>query len=74
MSDAPAVSVSLDEQIKCVVREIALRRAVYPGFVAKGKLRQEVAEREQAAMMAVLDTLKKLKAVQDPESWQKPSV
>lgn len=51
--------VSLERQIACVAREIALRRNVYPKFVASGKIKQETADTELAAMEAVLATLKR---------------
>lgn len=50
--------VSLEDQIKCVQREIALRHAVYPKRVLDGKMKQEQALYELDAMYAVLETLK----------------
>lgn len=50
--------MNIAEQIKAVAREIALRKAAYPGFVARGRLKPEQAQHEQAAMEAVLETLK----------------
>lgn len=47
----------LERQIKCVRRELAFRRNVYPKFIAKGTMKQEEADRERAAMQSVLDTL-----------------
>mgnify|MGYP003396328822 CR=1 FL=1 len=47
-------------QIKCVQRELALRKRVYPRFVAGEKITQEVADEEIAVMTAVLATLKSL--------------
>lgn len=51
------MTVSMTEQIKCVKREISMRERVYPRFIKSGKMTQEEAEREIAAMKAVLDTL-----------------
>ncbi len=51
------MKVSMTEQIKCVKREISMRERVYPRFVKKGKMTQDEADREIAAMKAVLDTL-----------------
>lgn len=50
--------ITIDEQIKCVEREIFMREQVYPGRVTKHKMSQEKADREIAAMTAVLATLK----------------
>jgi hypothetical protein len=47
----------LTEQIACVQRELALRKPVYPKRVAAGKMKPQTADRETAAMQAVLDTL-----------------
>jgi hypothetical protein len=55
------MSVSLDAQITCVIRELALRERVYPKQVFAGKLKQATADHELAAMRAVLETLKKLR-------------
>lgn len=54
--------VPLREQIRCVEREIALRRGVYPRWVEAGRLKQAAADREIAAMQAVLDTLREVEA------------
>lgn len=50
-------SISIEYQIACVKREIALRANVYPGHVANGKMKQEKADAETAAMKAVLESL-----------------
>lgn len=56
--------VSIDDQIKCVRRELAMRKTVYPKWTASGKMKPEAAERELAAMQAVHDTLTSLKLKQ----------
>lgn len=53
--------MTLDEQIKAVIRELGFRERVYPGWVAKGKMKQAEADYQIAAMKAVLETLKTLK-------------
>lgn len=50
--------IGIDEQIAEVGREIGLRKSVYPGFVARGKLSQEEADQHLARMEAVYATLK----------------
>jgi len=49
--------VPLSDQIACVEREIAMRRRVYPNWVASGRLRQAAADEELRRMEAVRDTL-----------------
>jgi hypothetical protein len=51
-------NVSLVDQIRCVERELRMRRKVYPSWVAQGKMRAADAARETWAMQAVLDTLR----------------
>lgn len=53
--------ISLDQQIAEVNREIAMRRRVYPRFVASGKMTQEQADQRIAAMHAVHETLTRLR-------------
>lgn len=52
--------VSLARQMRCVERELNMRRRVYPRWVADRKLEQFEADDEIEAMQAVLDTLKKV--------------
>lgn len=47
----------LSDQIACVEREIAMRGRVYPGWVGKGKMKQQDADIEMALMEAVKATL-----------------
>lgn len=56
LPDAP-LHVALADQIACVKREIAMRRKVYPRWVADGRMTQAKADRETAIMEAVLTTL-----------------
>jgi hypothetical protein len=49
--------VTIEQQLACVKREIALRERVYPRFVAEQRLTQEKADAELATMRAVLVTL-----------------
>jgi hypothetical protein len=45
------------DQIKCVEREIAMRRRVFPRLVERQKMSQGEADREIATMEAVLRTV-----------------
>ena len=60
-------NMELAEQIKCVEREIAMRRRVYPNWVASGKMKQEKADHEISAMEAVLYTLRFYGKLQESE-------
>lgn len=57
--------MTIEEQIKSVTREIAMRRRVYPGLVARGKMTGKEADHEIDAMEAVLVTLTKVKEMAD---------
>lgn len=63
MNDQPGVS--LRDQLRCVEREIALRQAVYPRWVRSGRMKADIAEREIAAMTAVLGTLRSAKEAEN---------
>lgn len=49
--------VSLKDQIKCVIRELGMRREVYPRRVTIGKMTGAFAAKEICRMEAVLATL-----------------
>ena len=46
------------EKYDCAVRELAMRRRVYPRWVSLGKMTQEKADREIALMQAIADDYK----------------
>lgn len=52
--------VPLNLQIKCVAREVAMRKNYYPKAIAKGRMKEEEAQREIERMEAVLHTLQAL--------------
>lgn len=56
--------IPLAMQIRCVTREIAMRRRVYPRWVADKRMTQADADHEIATMEAVLETIKKTDAQQ----------
>lgn len=65
MIDAPLFpdakpAVSLAGQIAEVERELTMRKAVYPRWVAAGRIKQDQADARTIAMEAVLATLKGL--------------
>lgn len=57
------MTVSLDDQIACVRREIGLRERVYPKWVAAGKMKADAADQEIARMRAVIETLESVRAL-----------
>jgi hypothetical protein len=56
--------IQLPEQLAAIKREIAMRRGVYPKWVASGRMKQAKADHELAAMEAVLETLERLSAAE----------
>lgn len=54
------MTITLDEQLEEVKREIGLRRRLYPRWVTDGKMSQAKADRGIAAMEAVRETLERL--------------
>ena len=57
---------TIDDQIRCVQREIGKRGHVYPRLVSAGKMQQADAEREIETMGAVLATLQRVRDEQRP--------
>jgi hypothetical protein len=60
MSERYDRDCTLAMQISCVKREIALRKNVYPKWVASGRMKLDMAEREIDCMTAVLRSLETL--------------
>lgn len=60
MADLFGEDTSLELQIKCVEREIGMRKRVYPNWVKVRKMSAEKAEYEIKVMESVLNSLKKL--------------
>lgn len=59
--DMPPRPPTIDEQIACVRRELAMRQKAYPKWVASQRMKQAEADRELARMQAVHDTLMLIK-------------
>jgi hypothetical protein len=47
--------ISLEQKLKCVERELALRRSVFPKRVREGRMKQAHADHEIACMEAIID-------------------
>lgn len=58
------------ELLECVDRELRMRSRVYPSWVARGRLKQETADREIARMRAVRQVLEKLPGDAAPSEAQ----
>lgn len=52
--------ITLEQQIACARREVAMRRNVYPKWVKSGRMKQEQADHEIAVMDAIVFTLRQL--------------
>ena len=61
------MTISLERQLACAKREIALRQRVYIPLVIHGKMSQEKADEETPAMQAISETLQKLISAQQQQ-------
>lgn len=52
--------IPISAQIECVERELRFRAKVYPKLIERGRMTREQANDEQAAMRAVLESLRRL--------------
>lgn len=66
------MQISIQEQIKCVEREIAMRKSVYPRLVIQGKMTIGEKDRQIAAMQAVYNTLILAHRTHLHRSWNQP--
>jgi len=57
--------ITLAEQLTAARRELAMRQRVYPNWVAVGKMKQEKADHELACMAAIVETIDKVKMLND---------
>jgi len=60
MSEA-VTQIPLEEQVRCAERELEKRKNFYPKWVSEGRMNQLKADREIAAMTAIVETLKNVK-------------
>ena len=51
---------TIEQQIACVKREIAVRKSVYPKWVMSGRMKAEAADHEINCLIAVLRSLETL--------------
>jgi len=57
----PATQIPIEEQVRCAEREVEKRKRFYPKWVAEGRMPQLKADREIAAMEAIVQTLRNAK-------------
>jgi len=55
------MSTTIDEQIKCAERELAMRERCYPRWIEQDRMRLDKAEHETACMRDIVATLKKVR-------------
>jgi hypothetical protein len=56
MSDDLLTATITDrDKLRCIERELAMRRSLYPKWVGSGKMTAAVAERETAIMAAIAE-------------------
>ena len=56
-------TMTLEQQLACATRELAMRRRVYPRWVEADRIPAEVATHEIQAMAAIVATLEQLLAL-----------
>lgn len=70
------MTVTIEEQLAVVRREIAMRKSAYPKWIASKRMTQQKADDEIAAMQAVHDTLTVMKDARqimvDLALWTEP--
>ena len=66
------MAVPIPDQIAEVRRELAVRRRVFPGWVASGKLPRAEADRRVERLEAVLASLYELRALRAPTLFDAP--
>lgn len=66
--ERPKTQKTIEEQIKCVTRELALRKAVYGKKVEAGTMTPMAARHEYDCMLCVLGTLEERKAAPDRQA------
>lgn len=57
-------AIPIDEQVRCIERELSMREHLYPRWVAEQKMSTRKMDTELATMKAVLETLKRLQAAE----------
>ena len=61
------MAISLQTQLECAKREVAMRRRVYPRWVEADRMTQVKSAQEISAMEAIVETLARLRAAEQPD-------
>lgn len=59
------MTITIEQQIACLRRELALRQRNYPRWVSDGRMKQAEADHQLAAMQAAHDSLMTIKEAAD---------
>lgn len=65
--------ITLLEQIRAAERELVYRQRVYPHWVEAGKMPDQKARHEEAAMAAIVETLRDLHVKEQAALRQRPA-
>ncbi len=66
--------MTLDDEIACIEREIAMRQSVYPRWIELNEMAEAKARHELNAMQAVLSRLLAIRAAQTAEREQAEAI
>ncbi len=57
LKELPARHFSIAELVECAMREIDMRRSIYPGLMRRGRMEDRIAFKELGMMIAIRDIL-----------------
>jgi hypothetical protein len=61
------MTITIDDKLQCVVRELGKRKRVYPHMVAKRKMSQSEADHELRVMESIVEDYRRSAQVREPE-------
>jgi hypothetical protein len=61
------MTITIDDKLQCVVRELGYRNRVYPHMVAKHKMSQSEADYELRVMESIVEDYRRSAQVREPE-------
>ena len=61
------MSYTIGTKIRCIKRELAMRRRVYPRRVKSGRMTQALADRQIAIMESILQDYEQEQSEREPE-------
>lgn len=57
------MSITIDQQIRCLAKEIERRKKVFPALIERGRFSEEMATSEIATMQQAMQTLTQLRGL-----------